>query len=527
MKNIFFLLLFLPALLLAGEINPKLQPKKVVVYIQGAQIINKTTFSVPEGRTSILFSDLSPNITPNSIQVSGLGDVSIAAINYRINYLKKESETEKLKSLKALLDVKERKSILITNKIGALQQEEALLTKNMQINTEHQSAPISKLKEYAAYYRNRIAGIRTEIYDANRNQIPLQKEISDLQREINKHESLNAERRGEIELLLDAPLQTSLNLLVTFNVSEAAWRPTYDIKTDNSEDPLLFTYKANVYQQTGNDWDNVELTLSTGNPSLNTEKPIVYPYYLNFRRNTVITGQALEQEVVMAMGVKRQSALEKMAPKKIPVMVKTENMTSTQFNIAKKYSIPSSSETTAVMIDEFSIPATYEYYAAPLLNPKVFLTAKVTDWENFDILPGNAKIYFDGSFAGTTTLHPQQTDKEMVISLGVDADIAVKREKINNLKDKSFFGNTRIIKRNYVINLKNNKARSIEITLVDRVPISQNSEIKVEDLDYDHAKYNLNTGVITWKLNLKPKEMTKLEFSYEIKYPKDRTINLN
>lgn len=615
MKIISFLLL-VPAILFASEINPELQTKKVIVYLSGAQLTNETTITIPQGRTSVLFSNLSPNIDPNSIRIKGLDGITIASLNFAINYLEKGTETEKIQQLESLLDDENRKLVLIKNRIIGLQQEEDFLKNNTQLNTTKQSAPLPKLIEYSTYYRERISKIRTEIYDAGLKETDLQKEINDLRQQINKERSKNIGERGEIKLLLDAPKQTTLNLTVIYNVSNAGWFPTYDIKTKNTEEPLKFFYKANVYQETGKNWNKVSLTLSTGDPTLNTEKPIVEPYYLNFvnpsvyrrknkttqnlnyrynptikmvsgkvkddqgmplagvnivetgtrngtqtdfdgnyslkitggrsleysyigyisptipiysgRMNITMTPDAsqLQEVVVTGYGISRDSGYQT-EQVKIPAVTKSENPVTTLFKITEKYSIPSTSETTIVTIDEFNIPAEYEYYSAPLLNPQVFLTAKLKDWEGYDILPGEANIYFAGSFAGTTYLQPIQTDEEMVISLGVDASIAVERKRINNLKDKSFFGNTRIISRNYEIILKNNKTVPVEITLLDRVPISQNKEIEVEELEYGNASFDKKTGVVTWKVNLSEKGSAKRELKYEVKYPKDRYINLN
>src|SRR5690606_8846456 len=100
--------------------------------------------------------------------------------------------------------------------------------------------------------------------------------------ELNKLRSINTEQRGEILLDLESPSTVSLTLILKYNVSNAGWLPVYDIKAVNTESPVAIHYKANVYQDTGENWDNVTITLSTGNPTLNTEKPKVDPQYLNF-----------------------------------------------------------------------------------------------------------------------------------------------------------------------------------------------------------------------------------------------------
>ncbi len=113
------------------------------------------------------------------------------------------------------------------------------------------------------------------------------------------------------------------------------------------------------------------------------------------------------------------------------------------------------------------------------------------------------------------------------LSLGVDPSISVERKQINNKKDKSFFGGTRIVNRNYEIKLKNNRNSTVKIYLEDRIPISQNDEIKVEEQEYGKASYDEKTGLLSWDFSLLSKESKTFMFSYEVRYPKKREVNLN
>jgi hypothetical protein len=114
----------------------------------------------------------------------------------------------------------------------------------------------------------------------------------------------------------------------------------------------------------------------------------------------------------------------------------------------------------------------------------------------------------------------------MVISLGVDPNVVVERKQINAMKDKSFLGSTRIINKKYEITIRNNKNTSVEVQLYDRIPIAQNKEIKVENAKYDDGKIEKEDGIINWKLALEPKKSIKKTIEYEVKYPKNKRINL-
>lgn len=205
---------------------------------------------------------------------------------------------------------------------------------------------------------------------------------------------------------------------------------------------------------------------------------------------------------------------------------KTDGITTTRFEIKKKYSIPSDGDITVIEVDAFEIPATYEYFAAPILNENVFLTASIKEWARYSLLPGEANIYFEGSFSGKTFIDPLATTEELTVSLGVDPGVTVKREQLDNIKATSFIGSQRIIDNSYSIEIKNNKTTAIDLKLVDRIPKSQNKEIKVDDVETGDADYKTKTGLLEWKLNIAPNDSQEKSFSYELRFPKTKRINL-
>ncbi|WP_378174957.1 mucoidy inhibitor MuiA family protein [Aquimarina sp. SS2-1] len=268
--------------------------------------------------------------------------------------------------------------------------------------------------------------------------------------------------------------------------------------------------------------------------------------YLGFTTEDITIGSSIvnislepdnsELEEVVVAGYGTTSALRGMASgvntkrKKETynqvVESKIEGLTNTRFLIKKKYSINSDSDITTIEIDKFNMPATYSYYAAPELNENVFLTAKLGNWEQFDLLAGEANIYFEGSFAGKTNIDPLSTTDSLTISLGTDPNIVIKRKPLKNFKRKSFYGSNRIIDLGYSIELKNNKQNEIQLILEDRIPVSQNKEIKVDNIETNDADYDTKTGIMKWKLNVKPESQLKKQFSYQLKYPKNKRVNL-
>lgn len=201
-------------------------------------------------------------------------------------------------------------------------------------------------------------------------------------------------------------------------------------------------------------------------------------------------------------------------------------MNTVTFKIKKSYSIPSLDTPSIIEIDNFTVPAEFEYFSAPILSENVYLTAKVKEWNKYDLLPGDASIYTEGAYAGTTFINPYQTEEELVISMGLDSNLIIERKQINNLKAKSFLGSTRIVDRNYEITLRNNKPVDVTVKVYDRIPISQNKEIKVEKSTTDNADYDEKTGLLFWQITLPSKQLVKKQLGYQVKYPKNKRVNL-
>jgi len=599
--------------------------EKVTVFLQGATIERSASVQLRTGVNELVFDNLSPDIIENSIQLRGLKDASILSIAFNLDYLDKKNVSAEYESLKTRLDelLFERNAIQST--IEGYERELKLLSENQRINSDNTDLSLEKIKQISTYYRQRSTEIQNTIYKQKRTLQDLERDINDHRQQMNNLEDSRKEMRGEITVKLQAESASYLNMELSYNIENAGWFPFYDIRANNTADPIELNYKASVYQQSGIDWDDVNLVLSTGDPNTNNLKPDLQPKYLNFvnrnyKRSSAVsrsnfkhnptvrsvsgivtddsgaplpgvniaqTGstngttsdfngkyriainnsggnelrysyvgfetqsipvyasmmnvrleanqEALEEVVVVgyettdvsrALAGKAAGVAIQPASYNENVQAKEESLTNTRFEIKKRYTIVSNSDITTIEIDAFNLPANYQHYAAPELNENVFLTATVTDWERYDLLQGEANIYFEGSYAGKTAISPLATTDSLEISLGIDPNIIVKREKKDNLKSKSLLGGTRVVTNAYEISVRNSKSSTINLLLEDRIPVSQNKEIKISDQETADADYDEQTGILKWKLELAPKASATKNFSYEVRYPKDRYINL-
>ncbi|WP_203258600.1 DUF4139 domain-containing protein [Hyunsoonleella ulvae] len=204
----------------------------------------------------------------------------------------------------------------------------------------------------------------------------------------------------------------------------------------------------------------------------------------------------------------------------------TEGISNTSFEIQKLSTVVSDGDITVIEIDNFKLPATFSYFTAPVINENVFLTAKIGDWQKLNLLPGEANIYFEDSYSGVTHINPYATTDSLTVSLGVDPNVVITRTSNNDFKKTNFIGNNRIVEKGYDIQIKNNKTMPIDVVIVDRIPISQNKDIKVDDINSGNSNYNSKKGILTWKANIESSVTKNYKFSYVVKYPRYRKVNL-
>ena len=197
------------------------------------------------------------------------------------------------------------------------------------------------------------------------------------------------------------------------------------------------------------------------------------------------------------------------------------------YEIKDPYTVLNDGKTYTVDIDAFEINALYEYYAAPKLEPDVYLTAKIIDWQELNLQPGEANLFFEGTYLGQSFLDVNNAGDTLNLSLGKDKGVSIKRTLQKEFSTKKFLGSNKTDSRQYEIAVRNKKQQPINIIIEDQLPISTQKDIEVQEKKYDGAKLNEDTQKLTWTLSVEPKKETKLYFKYEIKYPKDKMINID
>jgi hypothetical protein len=198
--------------------------------------------------------------------------------------------------------------------------------------------------------------------------------------------------------------------------------------------------------------------------------------------------------------------------------------TTVDFNIKQAYSIPTDNKNYTVDMDVYELAANYQYYCIPKIDRDAFLIAQIIDWEKYNLLEGEANIFFEDTYIGKTLLDVSFSNDTLNLSLGRDKQVMVTRESIKDFTSKQFIGSKKQDSKAWETTIRNSKNQPVNLIIIDQIPISTIEEIEVKIEELSKGKLDNETGEITWKLNMAPSEQQKLQLRYAVKYPKYRNL---
>jgi uncharacterized protein (TIGR02231 family) len=581
MKKIFFLFLsvaFATFSFAQTEKKIKATVQKAIVYQQGAQLFSTENVVLSSGTTEVIFENVSPYLDANSLQASCKGDAVVMDVRYNVKYSEPEKVVDKsipestmkryereMKTVRDSLKELEFWQLELNQRSQYLQSERSILTGNRMMQGNLQKDSLNLFIHALEYLRTRINAMDNEIVKLAREQNKLNAQKNALEQRVNditmlmsgtkKAVNTAAQPISQIIVTINAEASQSSEISINYFVSQAGWTPSYDLRASKESPMIELKHRASVYQQTGVDWKNVSLVLSTGNPNQNNERPALNPFFVGFDqsivlgygesknyasqklkqaqygfdRNNVISNNnfAIATPSGVATPINEDNQLMKPQERDLNEFINVnENMLRVEYDITLKYSIESDGKARNVTIQTKSIPTTYTYSVIPKLDPDVFLMARITDWEDMNLVPGAARVYFDNSFIGTSYINPRNTNDTLQLNFGRDKSIVVNRTKVKDKCREKMLNDNKFSAKTYEITIRNTKNAPIRLIVEDQMPVTKEPDIKIEYTENSNAtKFNTETGKLTWDLTIKSKDNKKLTFSYEVKHPKDKAVS--
>jgi len=514
----------LQSLFAAGEfvIKPKLSTVKV--FLRGAELTHSANVKLEKGINEVVLTGIAQNIDRKSINISGKGDGVIMSVVQRFDYLRAPEKDPDIKALEDSLELLNKFIAMKNNDGDVLKYELDLILSNKSIGNEKIGVSVAELQKMADFYRKQIPEIKTQLLAIQSDLKKLQKRIEKINKQLNELNTQLNKPSNEIALFISATTAGSFELELSYVVYDAGWFPNYNVRVEKINTSAQLNYNANVYQNSGFDWNDVKIVLSTRNPNQNNTKPELYPWYLDFLRPVALREAKSSMLKAVAMSDAAAPQTLQNAETMAGYFEAVETQLAVEFTPSLKYSIPSDNKQHSVAIKDYNIKANYEYYSVPKLDNIAFLVALLTEWNEYNLLPGEANIYFENSFVGKTHINPATTKDTLVISLGRDENIIIERQQLKDFTEDKFLSSD--IERTfaYEIKIKNNKKNSVKVIVEEQLPISQQEDITVKLIELSDGKFNTDTGELKWIINIEAGKSLTKKMVFNVRYPKDKQI---
>lgn len=533
MKNLIVVSLFaIFSLSLKAQTALESKITDVTVFKQNAEVTRKVSSKLLAGKQEIVLTGISTHINPASLQVqiAGAPNATLLSAKYERNYLFPRKNNPEVEKLKARLDILAEETAWIQEQKSIYKGMEDVINQSKNLHSSESGFNPNQVSEMASIYKTRLFEIRKAVFDLKKEDKKIIEERNHINAQLNEINAQFNKPTGNIVLQISSVSPVYASFKCSYIVSSAGWKPVYDLRSDGIEKDVVLNYKANVYQNTGQNWDNVNMKISTGNPAINNDRPILNPLYAKYYvanynagkkysagyNEKAVSNMAYAEELVIGDETYKDGFQYNAQA--------TENQLSVAFKITHKQHIASDGKMNMIPLESYDLATEYIYHAVPKLDKGAFLLAKVSDWGKHNLVSGDANIFFDGGYVGKSYINGNVTSDTLLISMGRDESINIARKQKSEFCEVKFLGSNKKETLAYEISVKNKKSIPIKIEILDQIPVSQTKDIVIELLEKGEAVYTKNYGKLLWTLNLAAGQSKKLEFSYSIKHPKDQQV---
>jgi uncharacterized protein (TIGR02231 family) len=581
-KSLLFFLLFLTLTALNAATEPPQKVastiKEVTVYLSGAKLNSEGSVTLKSGNNDVVFENLPIGFNAASLQVRLKGSAELLSAKFKMRYPEAAKENSKAQVIRDSIQSLTDYATEINNEISILNGEEQIISNGSnrvgtgQAQSNNTTMTVVELRSLTEFYQTRMLTIRKRVQALGILIRENNFKINLLRTRFNELTPSQGKQSGEIAMQIYSPTAQTIDINCLYFVQDAAWKPMYDLRSEGIDKPLTLTYKAGIKQNTGYDWTNVKMHLSTVNPNFDNSRPILSPQYVDYYIVAIqVSGQVVTSNADVKLSppppaeVSKNYSLTQTASgtfsnmattflptvianpsgktSEVPITLPVENLDFSNnelknnvalnlaFDVPMNQTIPTGGEEYIVKVEENTLKnVVYQYHSVPKLDPSVFLLAKITDYGQYNLMPAYASIFFEDTYIGQSYIDPKTVADTLMLSLGRDENITIKRAKPIDIKSESkIIGNSKKEIITYEITIKNNKWVAIPIEILDQVPISRQKDIEIE-VDKETlgtAEYNKDFGKVFWRLKIEPNSSKRLRFGYSVKYPKDKVISVN
>lgn len=545
-------LVLMPLCVLAQDIKTISRVTEVTVYPGAALVTRQAQIDLPIGDHTLFLEDIVPYIDENTLTVKGKGSaqVKIFGASIKTDHLT-QSSNERVKLLESQIESLDDQMLVERSRQENLKKQREYLesvklfsagqiTKDLVTKTP----AVADLEQVGAYIAKGFSDLSIQAEDIRLKLRVLERQKDALTRQLQELNSQQGHVKRSIAVDVEVLQPGGLSLAVSYLVGNVNWEALYDARVVFDKAQLDLSLFGLISQSSGEDWKDVQLTISTSRPSLGGVMPELSPWTLRpwqpqpamlrsrsmakMKKDGLAGGAMNEMKEEADMMVASAPMDAQMAYAQVQ-----ERGTTAVFRITKPVSIKSDGSQQRIPISSLNLPVQFEYATTPKLAAYAYLRSEVENTQAAVLLPGRVNIFLDGDYVGVSVIPKAIGQKEKFdLYLGADEGVSVKRELVEQKSDDVLFGGipspSKTDRYSYKIKVENYKTRAIKVNVFDHIPVSQDEKIKVKDLKYapepTRKDFQDRKGVLLWTLDLNPQAKKEISYSYAVERPRDMNI---
>jgi uncharacterized protein (TIGR02231 family) len=517
------------------------QPTAVTVFPDRARITRAAHTTLAVGLQRLAVTGLPMSLLPDSVRAAGKGTAraKLLGVTSRLEHFV-ETPAEAVRELERRIQSTEDEDADVLAQAAVVEKEQRFL-EGLAGQSEMWARGLAlrnrSPEEQAAifdYVSRRSRTLAGEHLALGRQRRDLAKALDRMRRELKELTAARPRQRYVAVIELDVAEAGDIDLELTYVVTGAHWQPLYDLRLADAE--IELNYLAQVAQNTGEDWTNVVLTLSTARPSLSLAIPELKPWFLR-PQPPVVPAPARAKLSAAPMPVAAPAAVmptaELAAQAAMPVAALeaeaaavSETGASLTYRLSGSADVPGNNEPRKVTVGSIRLKPDLTYITAPTLEQVCYRRAEVKNDSAYSLLPGSAQLFEGDEYLGATQLEFVAPGQTFELALGADERLRVERELLARDVDKAFIlGDRRRVRYAFSIELENLRETPQSITVRDQIPVPRDEQIKVrlDSADPKPADQS-DLGQLEWTLTLDRGAKRTIRFDFSVEHPRQMNV---
>ncbi|MDF0554660.1 mucoidy inhibitor MuiA family protein [Kamptonema sp. UHCC 0994] len=524
------------------------QISEVTVYTNQARVTRRGLVTLTGNEKELVIASLPRTIQTDSVRATGSGTIAVNLLGVRTEKIfATEPVEEKTRKLSKQIEQLEEQKRTIIYQLASRELQlkfvEGLSDKSVGFfssSLAKQQVGLNETGELLNFLGQNYRKYVGSIAQLEKQQQQLDKQLQALRQQLQQIQNYRPQESFSIFVAIEAGDSGDFELEVSYMINRASWTPLYDLRVNTTDNQINLSYLAEVNQNTGEDWTNIALTLSTAKPGLGTLPPKLDPWYIDIfsleipqNPEFLRAKKAKDRDVTSLSAATHEMELEYIARSPAPGAITAQTVTATAsteggvvtFQIGGNSNIPNDGNPQKVTIFNENYPSRPEYIAIPRLVSFAYLQAVVINpLTGATLLPGKANIFRDNTFVGTTQLENIAPGQEFKLNLGIDEGLKIERELVERQVDKKLIGNQRRTSYAYRLIITNLRQVQASLTLKEQLPVSRNEQIKVR-LTLTNPKVQVGEmGLLEWVIELPPQGKQELYYQFVVENPPDLNV---